>query len=280
MEELGLADRREENGNRKVDEDYEAALARVVASRSTEHGWKRPTWTLEMLIETLSQQTGVRISPSTMSGVLKRIGARLGQPKPIVGCPWPRAKKQRRLRAIRKLLGNLPADEVAVYEDEVDIHLNPKIGPDWMMRGQQKEVITPGQNEKRYLAGALDVRTGQLIYVAGDRKISMLFIYLLWELTQHYRDAKTIHVILDNYSIHSTQQVELSLGTPEGHRIRLHFLPPYCPDDNKIERLWRDLHAAVTRNHLCDTMQALMNEVHAHLKKSNNAVYTEVILAA
>jgi hypothetical protein len=37
---------------------------------------------------------------------------------------------------------------VAVYEDEVDIHLNPKIGPDWMTRGQQKEVMTPGKNEK------------------------------------------------------------------------------------------------------------------------------------
>jgi len=30
------------------------------------------------------------------------------------------------------------------------------------------------------------------------------------------RDAKTIHVILDNYSIHYTQQVDLSLETPEG----------------------------------------------------------------
>jgi len=43
---------------------------------------------------------------------------------------------------------------VAVYEDEVDIHLNPKIGLDWMGLGQQKEVVTPGKNVKRYLAGA------------------------------------------------------------------------------------------------------------------------------
>ena len=48
----------------------------------------------------------------------------------------------------------LPRDEVAVYVDEVDIHLNPKIGPDWMLCGQQKTVLTPGKNEKRYLAGA------------------------------------------------------------------------------------------------------------------------------
>ena len=53
---------------------------------------------------------------------------------------------------------DLPEDEVAVYEDEVDIHLNPKIGLDWMVTGQQKEVLTPGQNEKRYLAGALNAK--------------------------------------------------------------------------------------------------------------------------
>ena len=29
----------------------------------------------------------------------------------------------------------------------------------------------------------------------------------------------------------------------------LHFLPPYCPDHNRIERLWKDLHDNVTRNH-------------------------------
>ena len=149
-----------------------------------------------------------------------------------------------------------------VYEDEVDIHLNPKIGRDWMLRGQQKEVVTPGQNEKRYLAGALESRTGRLIYVAGDRKNSLLFINLLWELTQHFPDARTIHVILDNYSIHYTQQVNLSLETSEGRRLKLHFLPPYCPDHNKIERLWRDLHAAVTRNHRRATMSRLMDEVH------------------
>jgi len=44
----------------------------------------------------------------------------------------------------------------------VNIHLNPKTGPDWMLPGQQKTVLTPGQNQKRYLAGALDAHTGKL----------------------------------------------------------------------------------------------------------------------
>ncbi len=171
--------------------------------------------------------------------------------------------------AVRHLIDALPEDEVAVYEDEVDIHLNPKIGLDWMVRGQQKQVLTPGKNVKRYLAGASNAKTGELIWVEGERKTSLLFIYLLWELVTRYPQAKKIHVILDNYSIHRTQQVAVSLATQAGQRLELHFLPPYCPDDNKIERTWQDLHANVTRNHTRRTMSELMTRVRSYLRTRN-----------
>jgi transposase len=267
--EAGLVDRREENGPRKLDERYLATLYEVVRSDPTDHGWRRPTWTRELLRETLRQKTGVRIHVATMSVALRRIGARRGRPKPTVGCPWSPRAKTRRLRAIHDLVAQLPPGEVAVYEDEVDIHLNPKIGLDWMVRGQQKEVRTPGQNEKRYLAGAQDTRTGELIWVEGEKKNSLLFLRLLWELTQHYRQAKVIHVILDNFSIHDTLQVRVSLLTEQGRRLRLHPLPPYCPDDNRIERTWEDLHANVTRNHKCRDMGELMRNVRAWLRRRN-----------
>jgi transposase len=268
--EAGLLDRREENGERKLDESYLGVLYEVVCSRPTEHGWRRPTWTREMLVETMAKKTGVRIHPSTMSVALRQIGARRGRPKPTVRCPWSKRAKTRRLREIQQLLAALPEDEVAYWEDEVDIHLNPKIGLDWMVRGQQKEAVTPGQNEKRYLAGAQNVRTGEILWVEGEKKNSLLFLLLLWELVQRHPKAKAIHVILDNYSIHHTRQVELSLQTPAGRRLRLHFLPPYCPDHNKIERTWQDLHANVTRNHGCPDMPTLMREVRAYLRRRNS----------
>lgn len=54
-----------------------------------------------------------------------------------------------------------------------------------------------------------------------------------------------------------------------GDRVALHFLPPYCPDANRIERLWLDVHANVTQNHRCRTIEKLVENVHAHLKKHN-----------
>lgn len=277
--EAGLVDRREENGEEKLTEDYLGQLYEVVASSPQEHGWTRPTWTQELLMKTMEQKTGVTVSRPTMSQALKAIGARRGRPKPTVGCPWSKRRRDRKLREIAELVENLPEDEVAVYEDEVDIHLNPKIGLDWMVRGQQKEVRTPGKNEKRYLAGAYNPVLGEVIWVEGEQKRSLLFILLLWKLHEHYPQAKKIHVILDNYSIHSTEQVKKSLATEAGSRFELHFLPPYCPDHNKIERVWQDLHANVTRNHTCVEMPALMQRVRDYLGQRNRQVQQEYAIA-
>lgn len=264
---LGLADRREDNGQSKVTEEYEAELLAIVPGSPRKHGHRRPTWTQELLILVLEKRTGVRIGRTTMSRLLKRLQIRLGRPKPIVGCPWKKRRRMKRLREIRRLIETLPADEVVLYVDEVDIHLNPKIGPDYMLRGTQKTVLTPGKNQKRYLAGALNARTGRLTWVEAERKDSQLFILQLWQLVgRDYPEAKRIHLILDNYRIHSSLQTQAALARLDG-RVVLHFLPPYCPDHNRIERVWRDLHANVTRNHQCRTMKELMAEAHYWLKK-------------
>jgi transposase len=262
----GLADQREDNGQNKVTESYEWEVLTVLAGSPRDYGYLRPTWTQELLVRVLTARTGITVSVTTMSRLLKRLRVRLGRPKPTVGCPWPKSRRMRRLAGIRRLIRNLGPDEVAVYEDEVDIHLNPKIGPDWMLQGQQKEVRTPGQNQKRYLAGALDARTGKLTWIEGERKNSTLFLLLVHRLvTVSYRKARRIHIILDNYKIHDSRQVHLALAAWEG-KVQLHFLPPYCPDHNRIERIWKDLHDNVTRNHCCKNMEELMAEVYSYLR--------------
>lgn len=265
----GLADRREDNGDSKVDEYYELALLRLIAESSPRrHGYRRPTWTQELLVLVLEKKTGIRISCTTMSRLLKRLKIRLGRPKPIVGCPWKKRRRTRRIREIERLVWSVPPADVVVHADEVDIHLNPKIGPDWMLQGTQKSVLTPGKNEKRYLAGALNVRTGRLTWVEYERKNTDLFILLLWQLIKDYPRARCIHIVLDNYKIHKSQRAQLALAAL-GSRVKLHFLPPYCPDHNRIERTWKDLHDNVTRNHMCHNMKQLMREVHEYLKEKD-----------
>jgi transposase len=264
----GMADQREDNGDHKISEAYEWELLIAVARSPRNYGYMRTTWTQELLVRVLAKRTGITVSVTTVCRLLHRHRVRLGRPKPIVGCPWPKARRVRRLRQIRKLVRSVRRNEVVVYVDEVDIHLNPKIGPDWMLCGQQKQVLTPGKNQKRYLAGALDARRGRLTYVEADRKTSDLFILLLWQLLKEYPRSRCIHVVLDNFKIHHSQRTQLALAAAGG-RIRLHFLPPYCPDHNRIERVWKDLHDNVTRNHCCQNMKQLMSEVYDYLRCRN-----------
>ena len=268
----GLADRREDNGERKITEAYEMELLNLVEKSPQAFRYRRPTWTQELLILVLAEQTRVSISVSAMSRLLKRLEIGLKRPKPIVNCPWKKARRTRRLRELQRLVANLPADAVVLYLDEVDIHLNPKIGPDWMKRRRQKEILTPGCNEKRYLAGAWNPKTRRLIYVEGERKNSLLFLQLLHKLTtKTYAKAKHIHIILDNYGIHDSHQVRLALKSAAAQTLKLHFLPPYCPDHNRIERIWKDLHDNVTRNHRCTTMDELMADVRSYLAGRNRS---------
>jgi transposase len=267
--EAGVYDGRCDNGKDKLDEGYLSRLHTIVSRTPQDYGWRRPTWTRELLVATMLCLTGIRIHVSTMSRALALIKARRGRPKATVGCPWPKAAKTRRLNQLQRLVATVPRKQRVLYEDEVDVHLNPKIGLDWMVCGQQKEVETPGQNEKRYLAGALDVRTGLLVWVEGDRKTSYLFLDLLDRLRKKFPHARCLHLILDNYRIHKSDIVHAALAGYLAGKIELHFLPPYCPDDNKIERVWEDLHANVTRNHRCPTMTTLMVEVRYYLTKRN-----------
>jgi transposase len=267
--EAGLVDRREENGHPKVTETYVNVLIAVVAHQPPDCGYRRTTWTLELLVDCMKKFTGIEISTTTMGRLLKSLRIRRGRPRPIVACPWPKTRRTRRIRAIRRLIETLPPDEVAVWEDEMDVDLNPKIGPDYMLPGQQKLVLTPGKNVKRYLAGALDAKTDRITYVVGDRKRSVLFIALLRKLSKAYPAARRIHVILDNYVIHRSRQTRAFVDSLEG-RVVLHFLPPYCPNDNRIERsVWREVHANITRNHRCETIKELVREVCRELAARN-----------
>lgn len=207
----------------------------------------------------------MRVSLTTMTRLLRSLGARWGRPKLYVDCPWARRSRNRRLRRIRALIENLPPNEVALWADEVDIHLNPRPGPDWMPRGLQKRLRTPGQNRKRYLAGALNISSGMLVFTEAEHKRSQLFIDLVEAVVGRYRRRRRIHLILDNYSIHTSRMTRSALAA-YGDRVVLHFLPPFSPDENKIEALWRELHANVTRNHRCRSLEELMGQVVAYLE--------------
>lgn len=254
-----------------------ARVARWLATASpADFGYFRTRWSCETLAEVLGWEAGVRKSGEVIRRGLHRLGYVWRRPRPVVGPVDP--EYDAKLAAIRRLLAGLPVDETAVFEDEVDVHLNPKIGSCWMPRGRQAEVPTPGNNEKRHLAGSLVWRTGTLIVSPPSRRRNAdLFVAHLDDLRRRMRSFRKVHVICDNAAFHGSGRVREYLAE-WGHRIELHYLPKYAPETNPIERVWWQLHETLTRNHRCSSIEQLLGAVFAWIN-TDRCFYNQELAA-
>lgn len=257
-----LSDRRFSPRPRKVTPDLLERLLFLLDESPRDMGWQRSTWTLELLAKEIHREIGIQLSPSHIRSLLLELGCRRGRARP--GLRIPVRGRRKILAKISRLVKRSSRKEEVFYIDEADVDLNPRIGACYTRRGQQVVVWTPGKNQKRYLAGALNARTGRVIHAESLRKNSSLFLALLERINADYRRAEKLHLVLDNYIIHKSRQT-LRWIERFGPRIQLHFLPPYSPQHNVIERLWKQMHDHVTRNHRYTTMNALMEAINEFL---------------
>lgn len=160
--EAGLSDRRLQPGARKVTPELMNYLLSLLEISPRSLGWQCSTWTLELMSLQVHEKTGVKLSQSHIRNLLLWLGCRRGRPRP--GLRIPIRGRRKVLQAIHRLVSRASAREEVFYLDEADIDLNPCIGPCYMKRGRQLIVLTPGKNQKRYIAGALNARTGRVIH--------------------------------------------------------------------------------------------------------------------
>ena len=240
--------------------DWVKVVVEWVTTRTPrDFGFLRSRWCCEAVAILMLELHQVEVNRETVRRWLHRGNLVYRRPRPVVGPVDP--ERQAKLDSLRALLAGLPDHETAVFQDEVDINTNPKIGSMWMVKGRQAEVETPGDNEKRYLSGSIHWRTGQVFLTEGrpkQKRDTALFLAHLDELRSRLRRYRVIHVICDSASCHTSNEVAVYLWDHRD-RIKLHLLPKYSPDCNPIERVWWNLHDRITRNHRCETMQELLD---------------------
>jgi len=232
-------------------------------------GFLRSRWSCGTLALLIRDLHGIVVGRETVRRWLHAGCLVYRRPRPVLG---PKdEQREAKLAILRKLLADMPANQTAVFQDEVDINTNPKIGSMWMAKGYQAEIPTPGNNEKRYLSGSIHWRTGQVFLTEGKPKQgrdTALFLAHLDDLRSRLRCYTKIHVICDNAKCHVSEAVAIYLWE-HCERIELHFLPAYSPDCNPIERVWWHLHEQVTRNHRCQSMQELLDLTFAWMSQRN-----------
>jgi putative transposase len=227
-------------------------------------GFCRSRWSCALVSLLLWREHQVWVGRETARRWLHAAGLVWRRPRPVLKRKDPRREEV--LRHLRGLLLSLPDDETVVWQDEVDISLNPKIGCMWMRRGRQAEVATPGDNEKCCLAGSLHWRTGELIRTEGPRRDGALFTRHLEDLRRELKQYRRAHLILDNARFHYQSRVLWEYLHEHKDRFVFHLLPRYAPELNPIERVWWALHEQITRNHQCQSLKELVDLVFAWLE--------------
>jgi transposase len=240
------------------------SLLALLKAAPSAFGWCRTRWSCASLTAQLKVNRGITVSADTMRRWLAEVGWVCKRAKLIAKDDDP--QRIEKLARIRWIFEHPSPKQLLLFADELDIHLLAKVGYQWMEKGTQLEVMTPGSNEKNYLAGALDIVTGQMLHCVWFRKTNGLFIDLLKVIDSTYSACQytQIFVVVDNYKIHKAKAVQQWLARHA--RIELVYQPTYCPKANPIERAFGDVHDKCTRNHQRKRLRDLVADVIKHIQ--------------
>ena len=183
---------------------------------------------------------------SGLIALLNRLGLAYHKPEVI-----PRKldeKKQRDfIASYEGLLNSLPGNEAVLFVDAVHPTHAARPAGCWAPACEKLAIEQTSGRQRINIHGAIDLETGQTRMIEALTIDAASTIKLLESIEALYPMLVLIHVFLDNARYHHAKLVRAWLARP-GCRIKLHFIPPYCPHLNPIERLWGVMHKHVTHN--------------------------------
>jgi transposase len=162
------------------------------------------------------------------------------------------------------LMRLLPRADVYL-QDEVEIALHPTLTRCWCPKGRrgQRLVEAPGNNEKQYGFGLVDWRDGWFDWErASGRRAAPFCAQLRRAVERSQARGRIALVLMDNLGIHTPKGSLLLrqlLDELRGQLV-LVYTPPYDPEANRIEWLWRSLRRAVTHTHTRETLALLLED--------------------
>jgi transposase len=150
------------------------------------------------------------------------------------------------LRKYRRILKTRGENDVVLFADAVHPTYQMVASYGWIRKGTEKELKTNSGRERVNINGAINIHSLQMTVDFSESINSVSTKRLLQKLERLYPLAEKIHVILDNARYYHSKEVRDWLAKHK--KIKLHFLPPYSPNLNLIERLWKFFNEKVRNN--------------------------------
>ena len=145
-----------------------------------------------------------------------------------------------------KLKADKADDDVILFMDAVHPTQATKVTCGWIRVGQDKVIETTGSRSRLNIIGALNLTDiANTIVTYNERVDTRSIVFFFDELRKHYPPRQKIHLILDGAGYHRTEIVK---DCAYVYNIELHYLPPYSPNLNPIERLWKVMNEEARNN--------------------------------
>jgi transposase len=144
-----------------------------------------------------------------------------------------------------KLKQDLPADETICFMDGVHPTHNVQPAYGWIQKGVRKEVPANSGRSRINLSGVLDMINHKILIQEDKMLNAETTISFFRKIESAYPEKKRVHIFCDNAGYYKNKAVMECLQTS---KIKLHFLPPYSPNLNPIERLWKWMKERVIYN--------------------------------
>jgi transposase len=145
----------------------------------------------------------------------------------------------------KKLKAKAGTKEPIYFADSVHPQHQTQLSYGWILKGERKEIATTGRQYRLNFIGGICLNGHRFFYQQADKIDADSIALFLMELRKRHPEKCVIHLIWDNAGYHRDQRIK---EFANGLAIKLHYLPPYSPNLNPIERLWKLMHENVTYN--------------------------------
>lgn len=215
--------------------------------------------TSKQAINFVEQEFQKKYTESGMVSLLHKLGFVYKQTTLIPSKYDPKSQEEFK-REYEKLEKEIKDNEIVLFMDGVHPQHNTTTSKVWIRKGKQKQVKSNTGRSRINLNGIYNPLTQDILVHESARINAESTIDLFKEIEDYYKetDTKRIRIIVDNAKYYKNKTVKKYIETS---RIELLFLPPYSPNLNLIERVWKLLRKKVINSHYYDTFNKFRDAV-------------------
>ena len=145
----------------------------------------------------------------------------------------------------QSLKSTLNKNEVIYFADSTHPQHQTRLAYGWIAKGVRKAEKMTACQKRVNLIGAINLDGHHIEYRQVDWVNGESIKAFLNQMLEANPAAEKIHLFWDNAGYHKSKEIQLFV---KDTKIILHYLPPYSPNLNPIERLWKIMHEQVTYN--------------------------------